>query len=172
MAAHTVGHVNRACPHSINHVKVGDLGDREILLITRDNGDVVAWYTEPIARLAEDALSPDSSLHRVSPRLEEHDDGGDDGHGGKDSGTRRRLPSPRHFFADNVGMSAWGLAIHKRDRLIAVSSNTQEVTVFAFALAGDDPDAQFANMPPGRRDNSPERPARGKQMRSFPISRL
>lgn len=38
------------------------------------------------------------------------------------------------FFHENVGISAWGLAIHERSRLIAVSSNRKEVTVFAFAL--------------------------------------
>ena len=38
------------------------------------------------------------------------------------------------FFIENVGMSAWGLAIHKEARLIAVSANTHEITVFAFAL--------------------------------------
>lgn len=38
------------------------------------------------------------------------------------------------FFIENVGLSAWGLAIHKEARLIAVSANTHEITVFAFAL--------------------------------------
>lgn len=35
---------------------------------------------------------------------------------------------------ENVGSSAWGLAIHEQSRLIAVGSNAHEVTVFAFAL--------------------------------------
>ncbi|KAH0542417.1 hypothetical protein FGG08_003172 [Glutinoglossum americanum] len=39
------------------------------------------------------------------------------------------------FFNENVGKSAWGLAIHKSARMIAVSANTKEITVFAFALA-------------------------------------
>lgn len=34
----------------------------------------------------------------------------------------------------NVGKSAWGIAIHKVARLIAVSANTHRITVFAFAL--------------------------------------
>lgn len=34
------------------------------------------------------------------------------------------------FFLENVGDSAWGLAIHEKSRLIAVSSNKKEVTVF------------------------------------------
>jgi len=33
-----------------------------------------------------------------------------------------------------VGASAWGLAIHAHSRLIAVSSNRHDVSVFAFAL--------------------------------------
>jgi hypothetical protein len=39
------------------------------------------------------------------------------------------------FFAENVGESAWGLAIHSQSRLIAVGSNAHEVQVFAFALS-------------------------------------
>lgn len=35
-------------------------------------------------------------------------------------------------------MSAWGLAVHERSRLIAVSSNRREVTVFVPAIAHDD----------------------------------
>jgi hypothetical protein len=44
-----------------------------------------------------------------------------------------------------VGASAWGLAVHKYARLIAISANTCVVTVFAFALAkphtGEDDDS-------------------------------
>jgi len=39
------------------------------------------------------------------------------------------------FFAENVGDSAWGLAIHSQSRLIAVGSNAHEIQVFAFALS-------------------------------------
>lgn len=40
----------------------------------------------------------------------------------------------RTILLKNVGKSAWGLAIHKTARLIAVSSNTHNISVFAFAL--------------------------------------
>lgn len=40
------------------------------------------------------------------------------------------------FFHENVGISAWGLAIHEKSRLIAVSSNLRQVTVFIPAIAG------------------------------------
>ena len=45
------------------------------------------------------------------------------------------------FFHEYIGASAWGLDVHKSSRLIAVSSNSHEIIVFAFALAdgtGDD----------------------------------
>jgi hypothetical protein len=38
------------------------------------------------------------------------------------------------MFHENVGKSAWGLAIHAKSRLIAVSANNYEVSVFAFGL--------------------------------------
>lgn len=50
-----------------------------------------------------------------------------------------RLSSERltvkRFFAENVGNSAWGLAVHSQSRLIAVGSNSHELQVFAFALS-------------------------------------
>lgn len=117
MATYTSGHVNRRCPEEVNHMIVGDLGDKEILLLCRDNGDVVAWYTHEIVRLVEaQVLRPGDFATKPPPAR------------------------PRHFFADNVGVSAWGLAIHTKSRLIAVSANTSEVTVFAFALDNTEDD--------------------------------
>jgi hypothetical protein len=46
-----------------------------------------------------------------------------------------KILSAKRFFAENVGKSAWGLAIHSQSRLIAVGSNSHEVQVFAFALS-------------------------------------
>ncbi|MCJ1247841.1 hypothetical protein MMC30_005056 [Trapelia coarctata] len=40
----------------------------------------------------------------------------------------------RLFFSANVVQSAWGIATHKAARMLAVSSNTHRITVFAFAL--------------------------------------
>lgn len=137
VSAYKLGHVSLALPQSVNHLQVGDLGDKEILLAARDNGDVVAWYTDSIAWAVEQQLAllaqrEASGKDVVPPPLEpKHKD--------------YSPPEPRHFFAENVGNSAWGLAIHKRDRLIAVSSNHAEVTVFAFALGGDEADSQFEN---------------------------
>lgn len=115
MAAFVPGHVNRGCPHEVNQLIVGDLGDMEIVLLCRDNGDVVAWRTQDIARLAEKQLTLiKNPEEKIAPAR------------------------PRHFFADSVGLSAWGLAIHSKTRLIAVSANTSEVTIFAFALHNPD----------------------------------
>ena len=41
------------------------------------------------------------------------------------------------FFHENVGASAWGLAIHEKSRLIAASSNLREVTLFIPAYSRD-----------------------------------
>lgn len=42
------------------------------------------------------------------------------------------------FFHENVGASAWGLAIHEKSRLIAASSNLRQVTVFMAAYTSPD----------------------------------
>lgn len=125
MAQYVRGHIKVNCAACINNMVVGDLGGQEILLICRDNGDVAAWYTETIAKfvLAQVAWErhPQAAI-RNDPAL--------------------GPPQPGHFFTDNVGLSAWGIAIHSKSRLIAVSANTREVTVFAFALSEDKADAQ------------------------------
>ena len=41
---------------------------------------------------------------------------------------------PRAFFHENVGASAWGLAIHLAAKLIAISSNNHTIEVFSLAL--------------------------------------
>lgn len=104
------GFVDPAFPHQVNHLITGDLGNFEILLLNYDDGDVIAYYMHKIASYVE----RHSSIWNLKP------------------------PSPgkvpKAFFHESVGVSAWGLAIHKKSRLIAVSSNLHEVTIFAFAL--------------------------------------
>jgi hypothetical protein len=41
------------------------------------------------------------------------------------------------FFHENVGSSAWGLAIHTKSRLIAASCNHRHITVFMPAYTSD-----------------------------------
>lgn len=104
-------------PHSINNLATGHLGNEEIIVACCDDGEVYAYYTREIAEwISSQDRSP--LPHPSGPK-------------------RSRLPPskpPAHFFRDNVGITAWGLAIHRKSRLIAVSSNRREVTVFAFAL--------------------------------------
>ncbi|RYP56477.1 hypothetical protein DL771_011796 [Monosporascus sp. 5C6A] len=120
------GDIDRDNPHQVNHLIVGDLGDEEILLLAYDDGDVIAYYTRHI----------DNAL------VQGEEDGVDN----------TRLVQP--FFHENVAKSAWGLAVHKKSRLIAVGSNMHNVTVFIFALTGDpyhhipgaDPAELFRNL--------------------------
>ncbi|KAL6891162.1 hypothetical protein HDV57DRAFT_286068 [Trichoderma longibrachiatum] len=103
------GCIDPITPHTINHIITGYLGKEEILVACYDDGDVVAYYVKEIAATA-------SRTRKTS---------------------LRGCPSrpPRLFFHENVGQTAWGLAIHRKSRLIAVSTNRYEVTVFAFALS-------------------------------------
>lgn len=95
----------------------GFLGDEEIVLACYDDGDVVAYYTKDLAKRIFTCRGTTDKLHKTAPK---------------------------HFFHENVGISAWGLAVHKKSRLIAVSSNRHEVVVFALALT---------QSPPSRRMN-------------------
>ncbi|KAK4231795.1 hypothetical protein QBC38DRAFT_204443 [Podospora fimiseda] len=113
-AKFTPGHVDPRFAHQINNVVVGDLGNLEIVAFAYDDGDVAAYYIHTIARhISESTMS----------------------------GLRRPALAPKLMFHDNVGLSAWGLAIHPQSRLIAVGSNKHEVTVFAFALSRAPPTA-------------------------------
>lgn len=91
----------------MTHLIMGDLGNEEILLLACDDGDVLAYHNSKIATTLlniESGIDPTNSTD-VEP-----------------------------FFHQNVGISAWGLAVHKKSRLIAVSNNHHQVHVFAMAL--------------------------------------
>ncbi|KAL7954642.1 hypothetical protein V8C34DRAFT_293911 [Trichoderma compactum] len=102
------GYIDPTTPHVINHVITGYLGREEIIVACYDDGDVVAYYVKEIADAIVRAKRSAGKIH-----------------------VNRQ---PRRFFHENVGYTAWGLAIHRKSRLIAVSTNRYEVTVFAFAL--------------------------------------
>ena len=106
------GEIDPAHPHAINQIVVGDLGNEELLVCVCDDGDVVAYATRALATLMEDGQTSGS------PTL-------------NSNGT------VKSFIHRSVGRSAWGIAIHKSGRLIAVSANSKMVTVFAFALGSD-----------------------------------
>ncbi|KAL1970275.1 hypothetical protein VTN77DRAFT_5435 [Rasamsonia byssochlamydoides] len=103
------GYISREFPHAINNILVDDLGRDEVLLLATDSGNVCGYHVESIF----------SALERAKANNE-----------------KRPLRDPHidPFFSEYVGASAWGLAIHKLARLIAVSANTGLITVFAFAL--------------------------------------
>lgn len=113
-------------PHQVNYITTGELGNFEILLMCYDDGDVIAYYTHQIAQ----------SIQRSTAAQ----------HGGS-SVPASRMAVPRPFFHENVGRSAWGLAIHKQSRLLAVSCNKHDVTVFAFAT--ESWDAELKTGSPG-----------------------
>lgn len=96
-------------PHTINNIIVDYYGNEEVLLIALDDGDVIAYHTKDIQK--------------------ELDSGHDPGFGHD-----FRKEDVRPFFTANVGKSAWGLSMHAAARLIAVSANSHEITVFAAAL--------------------------------------
>ena len=98
---------------------MGELGDEEILLCACDDGDIVGY-----------------TIRSIIQRIEKLKDAEDDS-----IETTNRKPL-RPFLLHNVGLSAWGLAMHKEARMIAASSNTRKITVFAFALDDADSDQE------------------------------
>ncbi|KAK3947726.1 hypothetical protein QBC32DRAFT_223558, partial [Pseudoneurospora amorphoporcata] len=109
--------IDQAFGHQINHLMIGNLGHLEVLFFAFDDGDVGAYYTHTIAHYILSASRQREVEGRLPPTSVE----------------------PKEFFHENVGDSAWGLAIHQESRLLAVSSNKAEVTVFAFALRQHQP---------------------------------
>lgn len=74
-----------------------------------DDGDVIAYTTRSVRETIENAMIDNEE----------------------------ELPNTatvKRILFRNVVKSAWGIAIHKDARLIAVSANTHKITVFAFAL--------------------------------------
>lgn len=123
VASRVGGYLEPLLPHAINHMITGFLGDEELLVTCHDDGDVTAYYTRDIAEWL--AATTDLPVSQAT-RLEKTTYTGN-----------KELPTP--FFLENVGASAWGLALHAKSRLIAVSSNRWEVTVFAPALSRPTP---------------------------------
>ena len=100
----------------MNNLLVAFLGNEEILLLCCDDGDVIAYFTSQIQSAIDRRPEADCAEMR----------NGDD---------------VKHFFLANVRDSAWGLAVHSQSRKIAVSANTHEATVFAFALVDNNSDS-------------------------------
>lgn len=104
------GNFHNSNPHAVNHIIVADLGREEIVLCACDDGDVVGYWTRTINNAVMKAQEEGAVTSEDF----------------------------RPMFHQNVHESAWGLAVHKESRQIAVSANSTEITVFKFALAEED----------------------------------
>lgn len=120
------GYLDADEPHAINYLIVQRLGKDEVIATVRDDGDVELFLVRHI-------------LQAIGTHANDH-------------GTVQDpiADNVKPFFQRNVGISAWGLAIHTQARMIAVSSNRHEVTIFRFGLV---------EQP--RADNVESRPERG-----------
>lgn len=95
--------------HAINHIIVDELGDDEVLLLATDSGNVCGYRVDSFYQSIERARAAGETLPVQEPHIEP-------------------------FLCEHVGASAWGLAVHKLARLVAVSCNACTINVFAFAL--------------------------------------
>ncbi|PHH68541.1 hypothetical protein CDD82_481 [Ophiocordyceps australis] len=114
------GYQDAQRPHAINHLIVGMLGTREVVVVCCDDGDVIAYYTQHVANY----ILATCDWSDASPPVQ-----------GCDLACPTSVEAPKCLLHENVGRSAWGLAVHSKSRLIAVSCNRHEITVFAFGLA-------------------------------------
>jgi len=108
-APNLLGYLDPRQPHAINNLVVQRLGNEEIIAVVRDDGDVDAYLIRHLAEAIARRRLPGVTLSPLASEI-------------------------RPFFHQNVGNSAWGLAIHTEARIIAVSSNNHEFNIFAFAL--------------------------------------
>ncbi|KAI4167435.1 MAG: hypothetical protein LQ343_007230 [Gyalolechia ehrenbergii] len=104
------GYIDPANSHAINQLIVADLGIEELVVAVCDDGDVVAYTTRSIMKEIEHRAPDDYRSPDIVSEL-------------------------RPFFVNNVGMSAWGVAVHKEARMIAISSNSKKINIFVFALS-------------------------------------
>lgn len=109
------GYIDQRNPHAVNNLVVQYLGSEEVVAVVRDDGDVDAFLVRHIVQAIERREEPDSTIGVEGDEI-------------------------RPFFQSNVGISAWGLAIHSAARILATSSNAHEVRVFKFGLLHTDDD--------------------------------
>lgn len=93
------------------------LGNEEIIATVRDDGDVDAFFVRQIIHAIERRAEPGSSVGIDADEV-------------------------KPFFQSNVGLSAWGLAIHSEARILATSANTHSITIFKFGLVDADEQEQ------------------------------
>lgn len=130
-------------PHSINRILVEYLGNEEVVIVACDDGDVMGYRTEVIHR----------ALERQSRQFEPPSE----------------VDVPV-FLRCNVGASAWGLAIHREARIIAISANTHQITIIAYALSDDDDGLDIEHHSRGRPKLSTESPFLRQEETIFTLS--
>lgn len=114
------GTVDPRHPHSINSLVVERLGNEEVVATVRDDGDVSLWLVRHIMHSIERRTADGSTLSPLADEI-------------------------KPIFQENVGQSAWGLAIHSEARILAVSANTHNITVYRFGLAREASDEGTAS---------------------------
>lgn len=103
------GYIDPSKPHAVNQLIVADLGIEEVLVAACDDGDVIAYSVRSIHIAIKANYESECASLPQNAEL-------------------------RPLLLSNVGASAWGLAIHKAARLLAVSSNSRHISIFAFSL--------------------------------------
>ena len=112
------GYIDPTTPKAVNYLVVRNLGEEEVLLLACDNGDVIGFTTRAIDKSVQECrvTSDPSKKCVIAP-----------------------------FFQENVGASAWGLDVHSAERIIAVSSNTHKIIIFAFAIERSEEESHEGN---------------------------
>ncbi|KAL8845975.1 MAG: hypothetical protein Q9221_008894 [Calogaya cf. arnoldii] len=118
--ARLTGYIDPTYPHSINQLVVADLGLEELVIAVTDDGDVVAYTTR--------SIRDDLNSHGLAYN------------------TPCFQSAIKPYFIRNVHNSAWGVAVHREARMIAVSSNSAKIHVFAFALGHLSSDSSDESM--------------------------
>ncbi|KAL8672630.1 MAG: hypothetical protein Q9168_002906 [Polycauliona sp. 1 TL-2023] len=135
------GYIDPVHPHAINHLVVADLGHEELVIVATDDGDVVAYTTRSIR-------------NDIHVRMRGY------------RACRLFCTTVKPYYIRNCGASAWGLAVHGAARMIAVSCNSHDIYVIAFALgrsSSDTPDDEIdwedisSHLQPSLDDEEPMR---------------
>lgn len=96
-------------PHTINNLIIQHLGNDEVIATVRDDGDVAAVLVRHVQQAIDRRAEVGNTIGVIADEV-------------------------KPIFQSNVGISAWGLAIHTQARILATSSNAHEVRVFKFGL--------------------------------------
>nr|POE53274.1 putative wd repeat-containing protein c27b12.05 [Quercus suber] len=111
--AQNPGYLDLQHAHAINNLLVQCLGTEEVIATVRDDGDVDVVLVRHIIQAVNRRSDSGNMIPTIADEI-------------------------RPIFQSNVGISAWGLAIHTDSRIVACSSNHHEVRIFKFGLFTED----------------------------------